>query len=51
MDSNANFLLLKQKYKEFLGFTSLEVRFLVDRSSCSNSNSLTNAIVIPYFFD
>ena len=37
----------------FLAFTSLEVRFLEDSSSCSNDKSLTNAMVmmIPYFFD
>ena len=54
MDSNANFFfLVKQKCKEFLAFTFLEVRFLVDSSSCSNTRSLTNATVmlVPYFFD
>ena len=53
MDSNVKFLGAKQKCEEFLAFTSLEVRFLVDSSSCSNNKSFTNAIVmmIPYFFD
>ena len=53
MDSNAKIFLVKQKCKELLAFTSLEVRFLVDSSSCSNNKSLTNAIVmmVPYFFD
>ena len=39
MDSNAKIFLVKQKCKEFLAFTSLEVRFLVDSSSCSNNKS------------
>ena len=47
--------LVKQKCKEFLPFTflELEVRFLVDSSSCGNNKSLTNAMVmmVPYFFD
>ena len=30
MDSNAKFFLVKLKCKEFLAFTSLKVRFLVD---------------------
>ena len=49
MDSN----LVKQKCKEVLAFTFLEVRFLVDSGGCSNNKRLTNAIVmmIPYFFD
>ena len=34
MDSNTK---VKQKCKELLAFTSLEVRFLVDSSSCSNA--------------
>ena len=34
------------KCNEFQAFTSLEVKFLVDSSSCSNNKSLTNAIVI-----
>ena len=46
IDSNAKIFLVKQQCKEFLAFTSLEVRFLVDSSSCNN-NSLSNAIVIP----
>ena len=47
----------KQKFlgveQKFLAFTSLEVEFLVDNSSCNNNRSLTNAIVmvVPYFFD
>ena len=53
MDSNAKSLLLIQKCKEFLAFTSLKVRLLVDSSSCNNNKTLTNAIVmmISYFFD
>ena len=39
MDSNAKSFLVKQKCKEFLAFTSLEVRFLVDSSSCSKNKS------------
>ena len=39
--------LVKQKCKEFLAFNFLEVRFLVDSSSCSNNKNLTNAIVVP----
>ena len=39
--------LVKQKCKEFLAFSSLEVRFLVDSSSCSNNKILTNVIVVP----
>ena len=35
----------QEKCKEFLAFSSLEVRFLVDSSSCSNNKSLTNAKV------
>ena len=33
----------QQKCEEFLAFSSLEVRFLVDSSSCNNNKSLTNA--------
>ena len=47
MDSNAKNVLVKQKCKEFLTFSSLEVKFLVGSSSCSNNKSLTNAIVVP----
>ena len=45
--------ILGQTDAKFLAFTSLQVRFMVDSSSCSNNKSLTNAIVtmIPYFFD
>ena len=52
MDSNTKNSWSNRDAK-FLAFTSLEVRFMVDSSSCSNNKSLTNAIVtmIPYFFD
>ena len=36
MDSNAKIYLNEQKCNEFLAFTSLEVSFLADSSSCSN---------------
>ena len=39
MDSNAKFFWVKQKYKEFLAFSSPEVSFLVDSSSCSDNKS------------
>ena len=50
MDSNVKFVGLNA---EFLAFSPLEVRFLVDSSSCRNNKSLTNTIVmvVPYFFD
>ena len=38
-----NYFLVKQKCKEFLGFSTQsfpEVRFLIDSSSCSNKMSL-----------
>ena len=46
-----NFLV--QQKRRVLGFSSPEVRFLVDSSNCSNNKSLTRHIVmmIPYFFD
>ena len=46
MDSNAKFFLVRRN-AEFLTFSSLEVRFLVDSTcrSCSNNKSLTNAKV------
>ena len=49
--SNAN-IFGANKCNEFLAFNSLEVRFLVDSSSCSNK-SLIDVIVmmILYFFD
>ena len=52
MDSNAKNSWSNRDAK-FLALTSLEVRFMVDSSSCSNNKSLTNAIVtmILYFFD
>ena len=52
MDSNVKNSWSNRDAK-FLAFTSVEVRFVVDSSSCSNNKSLTSAIVtmIPYFFD
>ena len=50
MDSNAKSFMVKQKCKDFLAFQSLEVRFLVDSSSCSN-NTNAIAMMIPHFFD
>ena len=36
---------------EFLAFTFLEVRFLVDSSNCGNNRRLTNAtVMVLYFF-
>ena len=46
MDSNAKIFLIEQKCNEFLAFSSLEVRFLADSSSCSNNKSIANAIAM-----
>ena len=50
MDSNVKKFLVKQKCKELMAFTSLEVRFLVDSKQLQQQ---TNAIVmmVPYFFE
>ena len=52
MDSNVK-IFWSNRNAEFLAFTFVEVKFLVDNSSCSNNKSPTNTIVvmIPYFFN
>ena len=39
MDSNMKKAFVKQKCKEFLAFSSPEVRFLIDTATSSNKNS------------
>ena len=38
-------IFVEEKCKEFLAFSSLQVRFPVDSSSCNNNKSLINAEV------